>query len=157
MVPNLEIFIFPRIFSIRQICGCWFQIWQQLFWNSSPKIPQQGIFSLNFRHFCFFRKILHADRIAGADFKYKKSFLKFQTKKYPNMAFVFVPNSGIFIFSRNFAVKQIRGGWFQIRQYCFQIPVQKYQNKAFLIPNLIIFVFSRNFESRENWGCRFQI
>ena len=76
----------------------------------AQKYPSKAFFPSILDIFGFFRKILHADRIAGADFKFEKSFLKFQTKKYPNMAFVFVPNSGIFIFSRNFAVKQIRGG-----------------------------------------------
>ena len=47
----------------------------------------------------------------------------------------------IFIFTPNFATKQIQGRWFQVWQYFFQIPVQRYSNKAFLVPNLEIFVF----------------
>ena len=52
-------------------------------------------------------------------------------QKYPNKAFL-IPNLGIFILSQNFAVRQIRGCWFQIWQYSFQIPAQKHPNKTFL-------------------------
>ena len=36
-----------------------------------------------------------------------------------------------------------------------KIPVQKYQNQAFLVPNLRIFTFAPNFETRQIRG--FQI
>ena len=38
---------------------------------------------------------------------------------------------------------QILGCWFQIWQYFFKIPAQKYQNKTFLVPNLRMIVFSQ--------------
>ena len=44
-----------------------------------------------------------------------------------------VPNLRIFIFALNLATRQIQGRCFQISQYfLFQIPAQKYPNKAFL-------------------------
>ena len=55
------------------------------------------------------------------------------------------PNVDIFIFPQNFAITQIREWWSQIWQYCFQMPAQKYPNKAFLVPNLSIFVESADF------------
>ena len=59
----------------------------------------------------FFRKILQMDKFESADFKYDNSFLKILAPKHPNKAFL-VPDLGIFIFSRNFAIRQIRGRWF---------------------------------------------
>ena len=63
----------------------------------------------------------------------------------------------IFVFSRNFATRQIRGCWFQIWQYYFQISAQKYPNQAFLVPNLTIFIFAPNFGTRKIRGRWFQI
>ena len=54
----------------------------------------------------------------------------------------FGSNLVIFIFSRNFTNRQIRGRWFQIWLYCFQMSVQKYANQTFLVPNLRIFIFA---------------
>ena len=51
-----------------------------------------------------------------------------------------VPNLKTFSFAPNFAIRQIQGRWFQIWQYFFEIPAQKYSNKAFLVPNLGIFI-----------------
>ena len=42
-----------------------------------------------------------------------------------------VPNLGIFVFSRDFAVWQIWGCWFQIWQQFFKILALKYPNKTF--------------------------
>ena len=63
-------------------------------------------------------------KLEGADFKYDNTAFKFQHQKYPNQALL-VPNLGIFLFSSNFAIRQIQGRWFQIWQYRFQIAVQK--------------------------------
>ena len=64
---------------------------------------------------------------------------KFLAQTYPDKEFL-VPNLGNLVFLRNCAVTQTRGCWFQIWQYCFQIPVQKYPNKV-----ICILFFSRNF------------
>ena len=68
-----------------------------------------------------------------------------------------VPNLGIFVFLRNFEIRQIRWSWFKIWQYNFQLPVQKYPNQVFLVPNLRIFTFAPNFAARQIWGRWFQI
>ena len=74
----------------------------------------------------------------------------------PNKAFL-VQNLGISIHKfRHFPVRQIWGCWFQIWQYCFQIPAQKYPNKPFLVPNSGILIFSRNFTVYQIRGCWFQ-
>ena len=70
-------------------------------------------------------------------------------QKYPHEV-VFVKNTqirhlvlnlGSFVFSRNFPVTQILGCWFQIWQYCFQIPAPKYPSQAIFVTNLRIFIF----------------
>ena len=66
-------------------------------------------------------------------------------------------NLDIFVFSHNFAIRQIRGCWFQIWHYCFQFPGKIYPNQAFLVPNLGIFIFSSNFSNTQIWGGWFQI
>ena len=61
-----------------------------------------------------------------------------------------VPNLGIFIISRYFAIRQIQGCWFQIWQYHFQIAAPKYGNLTFLVPNLRIFIFSTKLCNKAN-------
>ena len=73
----------------------------------------------------------------------------------PKQGFL-VTNIGIFVFSSNFAIILIRRCWFQIWQYCFQIPVRKFPNKAFLVPNLGIFVFSQNLQLAKFDGADFK-
>ena len=68
-----------------------------------------------------------------------------------------VPNLGIFIFSRNFAIRPSRGCWVQIWQYNFQLPVQKHPNQAFLVTNVRIFIFAPNFATRQIRGRWFEI
>lgn len=62
-------------------------------------------------------------------------------RNYPNKTFL-LPHLDIFILSRNFAIGQIWGRLFQIRQYRSLIQAPKVQ---FLIPNLRIFFFAANF------------
>ena len=50
---------------------------------------------------------------------------------------------------------QTWGCWFQIWQYCFQIPAQKYPNKALIVSNLGISVFPWNLAIRQICGCWF--
>ena len=60
----------------------------------------------------FFRKILQLEKFDGDDLKFDNSFFKVLAQKYPNQAFL-VPNLGIFVFSQNFAIRQIRGCLFK--------------------------------------------
>ena len=79
--------------------------------NSSPKCTNKAFLVPNWDSLGFFRKILQMGKFESADFKYDNSFLKILAPKHPNKAFL-VPDLGIFIFSRNFAIRQIRGRWF---------------------------------------------
>ena len=63
----------------------------------------------------FMRQRLMFDKFEGADLKYDNGFLKARAQTYLNKAFL-VPDLGIFIFSRNFAFRQIWGCWFQTWQ-----------------------------------------
>ena len=117
--------------------------------------------------FIFFTSFLQQGIFEGADFKYdnifyqlpaQKSFLVKNTiKPFLFLEQIFDSNLGIFIFSQNFAIRQIWGCWSQIWQYCFQIPAQKCRNKAFLDPNLGIFIISWKFTIRQIRRCWFQM
>ena len=62
-----------------------------------------------------------------------------------------IANLRIFVFRRNFAIREMWGCWFLTRQYCFQISATKYPNQAILVRNLGISVFWSNFGNRQNW------
>ena len=71
--------------------------------------------------------------------------LQNSSSKYPSKA------------SRKFANSQIRGSCFKKWCYQFQIPVQKYLIKGFLVPKLGIFIVAWNFEIIQIWKCWPQI
>ena len=69
---------------------------------------------------------------------------------------IFGPKFTYFYFSTKFAIRQIWVWWFQIWQLVFQIPIQKYTNKPFLVRNFRIFIFATNFAIRQIWGRWFK-
>ena len=80
---------------------------------------------------------MQLNKFYGADLKYDE-LLKLQPKK-PKKGILF-PNVDVFIFSGNFAIRQIRGCWIQIsRKFFKKIIAQKYQNKVFLVPKAFSF------------------
>ena len=85
-----------------------------------------------------------------------KVFLFILAQKYPDKTFL-VPNLGIFIFLRKFAVRQIRGCWFQIDKIIFKFQHKYTQIRHFWSKNLRIFVFAPNFTTRQIRGCWFHI
>ena len=134
LVRNLGIFVFSQNFASRKIRGCWYQIWQNCFQISAQKYINQAFFVPNLGIFVFFYcKIWEIDKSEDADFISDNSCFKNFSQKYPNK--VLVPNLSSFDFSRNFAIRQIEGCWFQIWQICFQIPEKKYRNQGFLVPD----------------------
>ena len=90
------------------------------------------------QEFPFLHQCLQFDKFVDADFKEGKSISKF----YPKNKVFLVLNIRIFIFAQNFAFIKIRGCWFHIWQWLFQIPAQKYLNKANFVLNLSIFIFA---------------
>ena len=74
------------------------------FWS---KIPNEGIFSPNFTHFCFFTKYCNCTNSTVLTSNMTIVF-KILVQKYPNKV-VLVPNLGIFIISEHFAIRQIQG------------------------------------------------
>ena len=106
------------------------------------------------------------DKLEYADLKYDNSIFKILDENYPNKTFLvkntkirhfLFPNLGIFIFPPNFSGRQIRGCWFQIFQYFFQIIILKYPNQKFFVSNLGILALLQKFTIRLIWGCWFQI
>ena len=96
LVTNVGLLFFATNFTIRQIRGGWFQIWQNCF-KLQPKIPKSGVFGT----------ILEIDKLEDADFKYGNSIFQIPAKRYTNNTFL-VPNlSGFFFCLPNFSRRQI--------------------------------------------------
>ena len=104
---------------------------------------------------------IQQDKREDAYFKYDMTIVfshsrsKQANQKYSNEAFL-GPNLGIFSFSQNFAIREIRVSWFQIRQYNLQFPVQKYPSHAILIQKFKDFYFC-TLSRRQIWRRWFQI
>ena len=95
LVSNLDIFVFFVKFAIRQISGCWFQIWQQFFFKFQPKNMQIRHFGPKFKDF-YFAPNLAIGQIWGCWFQiWQWLFRILAPKKTPNKAF-FVINVSIF-------------------------------------------------------------
>ena len=59
-------------------------------------------------------------------------------------------NLDIFAFSGSFAIRKIRGCWFQILQYSFQIPVKKIPKQGIFGPKNRHFCFFSKFYNETN-------
>ena len=86
--------------------------------------------------FFFFLKIFQLDKFEGADFKYDNTVLTWQSKLTQISIFGFKFKYFCF-FRKILQLDKFEGADFN---YSFQIPSQKYRNKAFLLQNLGIFV-----------------
>ena len=96
LVSNLGIFIFSRDFPIKQIRGCWFQIWQYCFQLPDRKYPNLQFLVSNLRIFIL-HQTLHTDKFEGVDFKYDNGFFEFQSENNPiELFFFFSLNVSIF-------------------------------------------------------------
>ena len=115
------------------------QIWHT--WIQARSLRKSGPWT--FRKSRPYTKIhcLSWNKFEGANSIHENSFFKITAQNYPIKAFL-VSSLSIFILSRNFAIGQIWGRLFQIRQYRSLIQAPKVQ---FLIPNLRIFFFAANF------------
>ena len=91
---------------------------------------------------------LYLDEFDDTNFKYDIIF-KLQSTNYPNQAYL-VLNLRTFIFTWTFALRKIRGCWFQIWQWLFQIPAQKYPNKATFCPKCTYFNFCMKLRILKN-------
>ena len=56
----------------------------------------------------FLHEIFQLDKFKGIDFKYNNIIFQIPSENYPDQALL-VPNLCIFIFTRNFTIRQIRG------------------------------------------------
>ena len=87
---------------------------------------------------------LQSDKFEGADFKVAAQYTK-------NKEFL-ITNLRIFVFAQKFAIRQVRGTWFQIWQNHFQISARKYVNKALLVTDWENFILTQNFAIRQIRG-----
>ena len=150
---------FSQNFAIRQIRGCWFQIWQYLPLNSSPKIPKYCSFSPKLRqNLDILSQNFAIKQIRGCWFQIWKYFFQIAFQKYRNKRFL-VQNLGIFVSSPNFAIRQIRGCLFQIWQYLLSNSSPKIPKHCSFSPKFRqnLDILSQKFAIRQIRGCWFQI
>ena len=137
MVPNLRIILFLWNFVLRQIRGCWFQIWQYLLTLSAQKYPNKVFLVPNLDIFVVFLQNFAFRQIWGCWFQISQQFFQILAQKYPSKAFL-VPNLETF-FGEILQLDKFEGAEFKYED--FQILARKYPNKAFLVSSLGIFVF----------------
>ena len=100
------------------------------FSNFSPKIPKQGIFGPKSRNFHFFWENLELDKIDFGDIKYDYIIIKFQSKN--TQIRYFCPKFKDFQFCTKLCNKTNSKKLISnMILFFFQIPAQKYPNKAF--------------------------
>ena len=83
----------------------------RIFWNFSPKIPKSGSFSLKLKEFKFFTKLYSKTNSRTQIQKEDNSIFKLQ---HGNTEIRHFWSQLMHSYSLKIAIKQIRGGWFQI-------------------------------------------
>ena len=140
LVANLGIFVFSEKFGIRQMLGCWFQIWQYSFkfYQKSHEIRHNWwqiyvlLFLFNFLQF---------DKFEGADFKHEDSYLKVYQKEIQITHF-WSQIYAVLYFWKISQFQKFEGADLKYGNNYFQSLPEKYPNKAFLVANLgILFLF----------------
>ena len=145
MVPNLDIFAFLRNFAVRQIRGCWFQIWQYCFQMPAQKYQNKAFLFLEFWNFYFCTKLCSKTNSTTVIWIMTTLFSN-SSPKIRKLG-IFGSKFKDFYFALYFAIRNIWGCWFQIWEWFFRILAQKYQNKAFFCPKCIFFLnFAWSFE-----------
>ena len=136
MFPSFGIFNISWYFPIRQIQGCWFQIWQQLF-----QIPAQNTkiwhFFPKFKDFYFCTKL--CNNTNSRMLIWNTAIIFSNSSPKICKLDIFGTKFKDFYFASNFSIRQIQGRWFQIWQWLFRILARKYSNKAFFVLNVSIF------------------
>ena len=128
--------------------------YDNIIFKFQPKDTQIKHFRSQIWAFFILHLTLHQEKFKDADFKCDNIFFQIPAQKYPNMVFL-VPN--LEFFSRNFAIRQIWGCWFQKWQKFFKNSSPKIPTWGFLGPKFGIFIISQYFAIRQIWGSSFKI
>ena len=133
LVSNLGIFIFSRDFPIKQIRGCWFQIWQYCFQLPDRKYPNLQFLVSNLRIFIL-HQTLHTDKFEGVDFKYDNGFFEFPSENTPiELFFFFFPKCKYFLSLHETShTEKFEGTDFESGNRFFQVPAKNTQIQNFL-------------------------
>ena len=149
-IPDEGIFVSSRNFAIALIRGCRFQTWEQFFKILAQKYPNKALLVPNLGifvtpHYFAIRQILGLliSNMAIVLLKLypKNTNIRHFWSKWHKPG-ILVSKLGIFVFSRNFRFREC---WFQIRQYCFQIPAQKYPKLGPKVRHLCFFTKCCNY------------
>ena len=128
MVQNLGIYYFTKFCKYTNSRELLLNI-TILFSNSSPKEPKWGTFCPKFSDF-YFCIILNDKTNLRRLISNMTMIISSSSPIYGNLAFL-VPNLKFFVFESNFAIRQIRGRWFQTWQWFFKIAAQNIQIRHF--------------------------
>ena len=155
-VSNLGILFFRQILKIYKYEGVDFEYDQNYLKIQAQKYTNKAFlfkntqgkqFQTQIQVSLFFPEILQLDKFEGADFKFDNIVFKFQSKATQMKHFV-RKFRHLHYFTK-FCNQTNSKALISNMTIFFQIPVQKYPNKAFLVRNLGILIFLLNFESRQ--------
>ena len=113
LVTNLEILFFAKS-AIRQIWGCWFQIWQQFFQIPAQKYQNKTFFCPKVKDFYFCTKL--CSKTNSRTLIWNMTIVLSNSSPKIRKLGIFGPKFKDFYFAPNFTIRQIWGGWFQIWQ-----------------------------------------
>ena len=133
LVPNLSICIISHYFAVRQIQGCWFQIWQQFSKILCQKYPNKAFLVPIFCIFVFPWNF-GITKSRGCWCQICKYCFQIPAQKYINQAF-FIPNLDIVVFREILQIDKFEGVDFKSDNSFFKVLAQKFPNKPFLGKN----------------------
>ena len=133
---------------IRQIWGCWFQIWSSSFRILAQKYPNKAFLLPDLGVLGFFLQNFVIRQIKGCWFQIWQYHFQLPALKYPNQVF-WVPKLRAFIFCTELYNTTNSGVLISNMTMISQNCCPKHPNKTFLVPNLRILIFARNFAIRQ--------
>ena len=145
LVPNMGIFIISWYFAIRQIWGCWFQIWQYFFQVLAQKYS-------NHTFLFFFCEICNQTNLRVLI----SVFFQITAQKYLNKAF-FDPKFKDFYFCTKLCNKKNSRTLIWNMTIIFSHSTPKICKLGIFGPKFKDFYFPANFVIRQVLGCWFQI
>ena len=116
---KLRHFCFFAKFAIRQIWGCWFQIWQQFFQIPAQKYQNKTFFCPKVKDFYFCTKL--CSKTNSRTLIWNMTIVLSNSSPKIRKLGIFGPKFKDFYFAPNFTIRQIWGRWFQIWQWLFRI------------------------------------
>ena len=153
MVWNLGIFIFSRKFAIRQIWGCWSQIWEYCFQIPAHKYPNKAFLVAHLGIFIIWQNFA-IRQTRRCWFQTRQYYFQLPVPKYQNQVFL-VPNLGIFILHQTLHLNKFEGVDFKYDNGFFEFQPKNAQIKHFL--SWMYFSFLHEIPLKKKWSFPLRI